>query len=182
MKKKIIILDGLFIYLLLLLLLSLTVFGDSIIIEWLWDNFYFFIAFLPLGLLLYEMIMFIITIIFTIISVDKNYNTNINNAISLAKIQMIIRLIQIPAYVIIFLMGIACIITIFTIGISIALVILDFISIVTTGISSIAVYTILYKCNLISNKEKNIYSILSFVYCLDVIVSVISYRKIVKNQ
>jgi len=98
--------------------------------------------------------------------------------VSLLKTQMIMRLIQIPGYVICFALAVLFLMTIFTVGFSLFLLILDSASILITGLFSIPVYAALYKNGQISKRRAIGYSVLSFVFCADVVVSVFCYRQV----
>ena len=98
--------------------------------------------------------------------------------ISLAKTQMIVRIVQAPAYIVIFIAGSIGVITIFTIGISVALAVFDVLSIVVTGLSSVGVYALLGKSGMISQKERLMFSVAGFIYCFDVIAAIICHRQI----
>jgi ABC-type polysaccharide transport system permease subunit len=98
--------------------------------------------------------------------------------VSLLKTQMIMRLIQIPGYVICFALAVLFLMTIFTVGFSLFLLILDSASILITGLFSIPVYAALYKNGQISKRRAIGYSVLSFVFCADVVVSIFCYRQV----
>lgn len=102
--------------------------------------------------------------------------------IELCKINMIIKIILIPAYVVFFLLGLACMITIFTIAISILLIIFDVMSIILSGIFGISAVKRSYDSKAISTQEMIIYGFLQFVFCADVISSIILFRKTKKLQ
>ena len=177
MKRIVIILDGLFVYWILMILLLVFTQGNSVV-DWLWENAFGNSVFTPVGwILLYELTMFLVTSVLTVKSFGKAYCVDKKTALSLAKVQMIVRLLQIPAYAAIFIAGVIGVLTIFTIGISLVLAVFDVFSIITTGIASLAVYRGMYKAGLINSKEQGLYSVLSFIYCLDVIVAVVSYQK-----
>ena len=122
--------------------------------------------------------MFVTTIGYIIRAVRKGYTYSSNEALALAKTQMIMRLVQIPAYVLVFFMGVMGMFLIFTIGISLALFLFDIISITVTGIASVAVYSILADLKMISKKQKLLYSIGGFIYVLDVIAAFLCYKKV----
>ena len=122
--------------------------------------------------------MFVTTIGYTIRAVRKGYTYSSKEALALAKTQMIMRLVQIPAYVLIFFMGVIGMFLIFTIGISLALFLFDIISITVTGIASVAVYAILADLKMISKKQQLLYSIGGFIYVLDVIAAFLCYKKV----
>ena len=97
----------------------------------------------------------------------------------LVKSNMMVKLIQIPAYIVIFIIGIICLFTIFTFGLSLALVLLDFAALFMSGIYAVTCYKKLENKNIISRKEFIIYSLLSFVYCADVVVSIMAYKHVI---
>ena len=99
-------------------------------------------------------------------------------SVSLLRIQTIMRIIQIPGYLICFALAVLFLMTIFTVGFSLFLLILDSASILITGLFSIPVYAALYKNGLISRGRAIGCSALSFVFCADVIVSVFCYKKV----
>ena len=88
------------------------------------------------------------------------------------------RLVQIPAYVLVFFMGVMGMFLIFTIGISLALFLFDIISITVTGIASASVYAILADLKMISKKQQLLYSIGGFLFVLDVIAAFLCYKKV----
>ena len=99
------------------------------------------------------------------------------HATDFARANMIVKLIQIPAYIFIFMIGILCMVMIFTIGISFVLLLLDALSIGLTGLFAIAAFQNLNREGMITRKAQFIYSIASFLFCVDVIIAVIGYRK-----
>lgn len=101
-----------------------------------------------------------------------------SESIALMKTQMVMRLMQIPGYVVVF--AIACIffMFIFTFGFSIFFIIMDSASIMITGLFSIPVYVSLYKNGLIERKQMFCYCLLSFVFCADLGVSIACYNHV----
>ena len=146
-------------------------------IAWLWENVFGGNIFFPLSVcLLFEMIMAIVTIGATMRCLTSTRKYGREEAISLARIQMIVRVAQIPAFVIIFIAGVIGVLTIFTIGISLALAFFDLISIIVTGICSVGVYSVLAKTGLITDKERIKYSLASFIYFADVATAISCYE------
>ena len=87
-------------------------FGSKVsFFKMLWTKMFNNNAFIPIGVLL---ILCIITFIINIIFFIKAININSD----MVKSNMIVKLVQIPAYIIIFIIGIVCLITIFTFAIS----------------------------------------------------------------
>lgn len=97
--------------------------------------------------------------------------------VELSRVNMLIQTISIPAYLFIFVFGLACMLTIFTFGISIVLMVLDAMAIVLSGLIGISAVKRSYDNKAISVKEMILYGILQFVFCVDVVVSIILFRK-----
>ena len=115
MKKLIIITNSVYIYLLAFLLVA--TFSHNKIIEYLWETVFFNSVYVPLFLILQiGVLIYIINIVFIVMGWNGKWNAR-----ELARVNMLVKLIQIPGYIFIFLAGIACLITIFTMGISVAL-------------------------------------------------------------
>lgn len=99
-------------------------------------------------------------------------------ALELAKANMVVKLVQIPAYVLIFLMGLACTITIFTIGFTVVFFFLDCLSIVLTGLIGLGAAKLGCREGILSKKETLLYGVLPFLFCLDVICAIVLFRKV----
>ncbi|MBQ9327077.1 MAG: hypothetical protein IJ225_00895 [Solobacterium sp.] len=84
------------------------------------------------------------------------------------------KLLQIPAYLIIFATGVLCLLTIFTFGISVILLIIDGIGVALSGIYALAVLQKLRERELITTTRQIVLGVMSFVFCLDVIAAVIA--------
>ena len=121
----------------------------------------------------YVIVAFIGNIIYIIMTSHKKINPK-----SLLKTNMIIKLVQIPAYIIIFFLGLICMLTIFTIPITVAYILFDFISISLTGL--------LGTNGLSRIKDENgkvtIITLLKifsqYIFCVDVVVAVFAYISI----
>lgn len=92
------------------------------------------------------------------------------------RINMIMKLIHIPAYLFIFVVGLFSMITIFTFGITIVLIILDGMTIVLSGLIGLGGVIRSLRENKISMKVAVIHGILQFVFCADIISSIVIYR------
>lgn len=99
-------------------------------------------------------------------------------AVEATRINMIIKIIQIPAYLFIFVIGCMCLLTIFTVGISFVLLILDGVSIILSGLIGVFVVRQCYANGILTRTEMIIHSILQFVFCLDVVSAIIVFRKV----
>lgn len=97
--------------------------------------------------------------------------------VELCRINMLIKTISIPAYLFNFIFGTMCMITIFTFAISVILLVLETLSIVLSGVIGISAVRRSYDNKAISAGETFLYGILQFVFCVDVITSIIVFRK-----
>ena len=123
-------------------------------------------------LLLYSLLTCVLSIVCFFVSIYKKWDV-----ISLAKTAMIMKLVQVPAYVLIFVLGALFTISIFTIPFSIGLFIIDCLSVFMTGLFVISSVIATIKNNTFTLKEVIWVILLQFVFCADVISSVIFYIK-----
>lgn len=100
------------------------------------------------------------------------------DALSLAKTAMVMKLVQVPAYVLIFALGAVFVMTIFTIPFSIGLFVIDCLSMFMTGLFTISSVIATIRNNIFARKEVVWVMLLQFVFCADVISSVIFYIKL----
>lgn len=104
------------------------------------------------------------------------------DAVSLAKTVMIIKMLLIPAYIVIFVLGAIMAVTIWLFVLSFAFVILDAIIIALTGgFGAVAVFHA-YKAGMISQEKALLLGILQFVYCVDVVAAVILFQMLKKAK
>lgn len=172
MKKTAAIGNILFAYLIALLPVLLFTYGKSSVTTFLWEHLFLGNIFVPLGfVLLFAIVMYIVNILFIIKASRGHWNAR-----ELARTNMLVKIIQIPAYVIIFIMGLLCCLMIFTIGISLALLLLDMFSIGMTGLFACTAFYRLRKEQLISPSAQALYSLGSFLFCADVVIAIIGYR------
>jgi hypothetical protein len=103
----------------------------------------------------------------------------------LLRTNMIIKLIHIPAYVLVFIIGLVNLIRLFTyllyenycFALTIILMVLNCMTIILTGLIGLCGVIRSYKENKFSRKEVFIHGFLQFVFCVDVISSIIAYKK-----
>jgi len=129
------------------------------------------------ALLLYCILTCVLSIVCFFISVSKKWD-----ALSLAKIAMITKLAQVPAYVIIFVLGVIFVITLFTIPFSIGLFVIDCLSVFMTGLFVISSAITTIRKNVFAHKEIFWVILFQFVFCADVISSVVFYRKLKRSN
>lgn len=101
--------------------------------------------------------------------------------LSLAKYAMITKLIQIPAYILIYILGVLLFISIFTFAFSIGLFLLDCLAVVLTGLLTIAAAINAIRWDIFRTKEVLWIIILQFIFCADVAASIVLYRKLKKR-
>jgi len=130
-------------------------------------------VYLLAALLLYCVLAGGLSIICFFVSIHKKWD-----ALSLAKTAMIMKLAQIPAYVLIFVLGVVFVITIFTIPFSIGLFVMDCLSVCMTGLFVISSAIATVRSNTFTRKGIIWVIILQFVFCADVVSSVIFYIKL----
>ncbi len=94
---------------------------------------------------------------------------------------MIIKLFQVPAYLFIFVVGLACMVTIFSMGISFFLIAFDGISIFLSGLVGISAVKCNYTNGILSKKELLFYGVLQFIFCVDVICAIFLWKKAVNS-
>jgi hypothetical protein len=111
--------------------------------------------------------------IYFFVSINKS-----RDALAVAKTGMIIKLVQIPAYVLIFILSVFFIFNIFTMPFTFGLFVIDCLSVFTTDLLIFSSVLISIKNEDIVFKDVTLLVFLQFVFCLDVIASVILYRKL----
>ncbi len=132
---------------------------------------------------LYIILAFILYCIFTVILTAFCFEFNISKKyepLSFAKTVMIIKIIQIPAYLTIFVLGVLLAITIITLPFAIGLFWLDCLSLALSGALLISVAINSIKQGIFKLNDVLWIMILQFVFCADVISSIIFYIKLKK--
>ena len=125
------------------------------------------------ALFLYCILTGMLSIVCFFVSIYKKWN-----AISLAKAAMIMKLVQVPAYVLIFALGAVFVITIFTLPFSIGLFVIDCLSVFMTGLFVVSSVITTIKSNTFTLKEVIWVILLQFIFCADVISSIVFYIKL----
>lgn len=128
------------------------------------------------ALLLCCVIATALSIIYFIISTRKGWD-----AFSLAKSAMITKLIQVPAYITILVLGVLLAFTAFTIPFSIGLFLFDCLTLFLTGLLTAAAAINAVRQGFVKAKECALIIALQFVFCIDVVASIILYLKLRKR-
>lgn len=135
------------------------------------NNGYLLIAALVAG----AFIAFVCTLILCVLSVAKN-----QGSLSVVRLNMIIKLVHVPAYIAIFVLSLAFSLTVFGIGFVIVFILSDAFCILMSGLVG-AVSTILARRQQAGLSDWIAYAILQFIYCVDVVTCVMMYCKIRKH-
>ena len=98
--------------------------------------------------------------------------------LSTAKTAMLIKLIQIPAYIVIFVLGVAMTIAIWTIPFTIALFWIDCLCLFLTSLPVISSIICAVRHGTMKFQEVIWVIILQFVFCADVVASIIYYKRL----
>ena len=124
-------------------------------------------------LLLYNVLVLVLGFVCFFVSIFKNWD-----ALLLAKFAMIIKLAQVPAYLCNFVLGVMLLITLFTIPFSIGLFLINCLSVFISGLFVISSVIATIRNNIFTFKEVFWVILLQFVFCADVISSVVFYIKL----
>lgn len=128
-------------------------------------------------LLLILIVMYVVALVCAVIAFVASLKKK-RKILEVLRVNMIVKLIHIPAYLFIFVVGLLCMITIFTFGITIVLMIFDGMTIVLSGLIGLGGIIRSLRENKISIKVAVIHGILQFVFCADIISSIVIYRKV----
>lgn len=125
------------------------------------------------ALLLYYIIAALFSIVCFIAGIRKGWN-----ALPLAKSAMLVKLIHAPAYVLIFILGVLLASTIFTIPFSVGLFLLDCLTLFLSGLLTTASIMNAIRQGVFKCKDIFWFFILQFVFCADVVASIVFYLKL----
>jgi len=132
------------------------------------------------ALLAFCLIALAFSITHFILSVRKRMNP-----VSLAKCAMVIKWIQVPAYLVIFVLGLILAISLFTIPIAIIFILVDCLTLLLTGLVTISAAVIAVRQDILQTKDVLWIILLQFVFCADVLAATILFtrlRKVIHNQ
>lgn len=102
------------------------------------------------------------------------------DALSMAKTAVIVKLIQIPAYIAVFVVGVLCTITVFTIPFTVGMFLLDCVTLFLSGLLTIAAVINAVRRGDFPFKHVFWIILLQFVFCADVVASIVLYKKLKK--
>ena len=131
------------------------------------------VALLVLACILASLLSFI----YFLVGIFKNWD-----ALSYAKWAMIVKLIQVPAYVVIYAVSFLLVFTIFTIPFSVGFFLLDCFAVFLTGLLTIGAVINSIRQGALTFKETFWIILLQFVFCADVAAAIILYKKLEKME
>ncbi len=151
------------------LIIILFIISNTSLEKFLPDN-----IFIPLSIYIGWYFVALISAVITFVSGI----TNKRKSLEMLRINMIVKLIHVPAYLCIFVVGLGCMLTIFTFGITIIFILLDLMTIVLSGLIGLGGILRSLRENKISIKAAVIHGIFQFVFCADIISSIVLYRTV----
>lgn len=99
-----------------------------------------------------------------------------------ARCNMIVKLCQIPAYLVIFVLGVCFFITIFGIPFVLLFTFCDIAAIVMSGLIGAAAAYAAFTEKRLSRSDAIVYALLQFVFCVDIVLCVMLYRRAVRGK
>lgn len=100
------------------------------------------------------------------------------DAYALVKTMAIIKIIHIPAYIAIFIIGAFCAMTIFSLPFTVLLAVFDYILLIMSGLMTSSAVILAVNQNPKLSKKYYLLIALQFVYCADVVATWILYHKL----
>lgn len=116
------------------------------------------------------MVSLICNVIFLVLSIYKKWDCK-----KVALYNMVLKIVQIPAYIAVFLLGALSFSTLFTMGLAAVFFLFDCASIFLTGLIGVTSVARCYADRIISKRFSIINGLLQFVFCADVISSIIIF-------
>lgn len=117
-----------------------------------------------------------LSIICFVLSIRRGWDS-----LSLAKSAVIIKLIQVPAYIIIFILGVLFSITIFTLPFVMAFIFLNCLTLISTGLLTTAAVINAVRQGVFKSEEVILLMLLQIVFCADVVASIVFYLRLRKR-
>lgn len=133
------------------------------------DNVWLFIC----TVFLYCFIAIVLSLVSFIFSLVKIWDE-----VSLAKVSLVIKLIQIPAYVCIFILGVVFAILPIMMVVTIVLIFFDYLTLILTGMITISSVINAVRKGLFTYRETWWIILLQFVFCADVVATIIWNNKL----
>lgn len=103
------------------------------------------------------------------------------DALSLAKTAVVVKLIQIPAYIAIFVVGLLMLITLWTIPVALVLYLLDGLVLILSGLLTVSSVMNAVRAGQTTYQRSWWVIVLQFVFCLDVVAAILHFRQLRKK-
>ena len=127
-------------------------------------------------LLLFCLLAAALSAVYFVRSIRKEYD-----ALQLAKCAMVVKLLQVPAYIAIFVLGVLLVLAIFTIPFALGLLLIDCLTLLLTGLMTITAVINAVRQGDYKISETAWVVILQVVFCADVVAAAVFYRKLRKQ-
>ncbi len=172
MKRVVAIGNVLYLYMIVLVIFMIFRSNKNVFFEYMMhDVFHDSLIFILIPVF-FSVIQGVLSIVFVILSAAGKVKLD-----GIPRTNMIMRMLQLPAYVMMFVYGLLCLITIFTFGISIGIIVLEFLGLITSGLYAISTFIYMKREGKITAKGQVLLSIFSFFYLSDYIASIVAFVK-----
>lgn len=131
--------------------------------------------FIPIALFIF--FTFVLTIICFVFSQIKKWDAYV-----LTRAMAIIKVIHIPAYITIFVVGAFCALTVFSLPFTLLLAFFDYILLFMSGIMTVSAVILAINQNPQLSKKYYFLAALQFVYCVDLVATWILYLKLKREK
>lgn len=135
------------------------------------------LLYLVTALLLYCLLAALLSIIAFTQSLSQAWD-----APTLAKSALVIKLVQIPAYILVFILGAFLALSIFTLPFTIGLFLLDSLTLLLSGLNTAAAGINAVKAGILQPKEATWIILLQLVFCVDIFATASLWRKLKKAR
>jgi len=142
------------------------------IMESLFDNNALYLLLL---LMVFAVLAFVLSAVFMKMSLKRGWD-----ALALAKTAMIVKLIQIPAYAAIFVLGALFALSLITLGFTVLMILADCLTLVMTGLINVAAVILADREKRIPLRKTAWVIVCQFFFCIDVIAAVVFYFQLKK--
>ena len=158
-------------------LIAVFNFTDSVVLDMLKDIMGFDPYICILGIFVWFLGCFVCNVVYMHHIIKNHHDAKVQ-----LKQYMIIKCAQIPAYVLIFFFGVMSFITIFTMPFSFVLWVCDCQGVFLTGLLAVACIVRTYQEGMIKKSTAILCGIGSFIFCVDVIIAIMLYRRVSLNR
>ena len=162
------------------LLSSVTTFfsNKNVFFEFIMDTVFQGNGLLLIGsVFVYGIIATLLSIVFFVLALKGKHD-----AYALSKTALTVKLILIPSYVIIFVLGLLLAISLFTIPFAIGLFLVDCATLFSSGMIAVAASVNATRQGLLDRRIAVIVNILQFFFCIDIVAALILFIELKKSK